>query len=150
MLVDQFKTIVNSFNSNGNSTWNFEYGADHWQNLKSSLVDEQQIQFILRQKYLLLLWKDRSFIINDQGAIEGCQYDGEFVLTVRSKISDPTYEYKYETNIKNLESQTEMIFNEFSDCDGWCIKKWKETEVENLWDDNMDGLKVSFTIEWKE
>lgn len=145
MLVQSLKEIVSQFVGQG-LKWEFEYGKEHWQNLQD-LPDDSLLPFAERVKYLMLLWKDRGFKLNPEGAIQGYTFDGEMVLLVRSKISDATYDYKYETHIKNLEAETERLFNGFSDCDGWTIKNWKEIEVENEFDTNMDGLKVRFSFE---
>lgn len=155
MLVENLKEIVTQFNSNIppstplKGKWNFSYGKEHWQNL-GDYEEDSTMPFENRQKYLLLLWKDRTFALNNQRAVQGYSFDGEMVLLVRSKISDESYNYKYETHIKNLEAQAERLFNGFSDCDGWNIKNWKEIEVENEFDTNMDGLKIRFTIEFEE
>lgn len=147
MLVESLKEIVNQFNIIG-LKWTFKYGKDDWQN-KGDYPKDDQLPFVERQKYLFLLWKDRGFVINKHGAVAGTKYDGEMVLLVRSKISDPTYEYKYETHIKNLEGECERLYNAFLDCDGWLITSWRETEVSNIYDTNMDGLKIKFTIEYE-
>lgn len=152
MLVENLKEIVNNLNANVpaltplKGKWNFNYGKDHWQNL-GDYVNDVQMDFEDRQKYLLLLWKDRNFVLNNFGGVQGYSFDGELVLLVRSKISDEDYNYKYETHIRKLEAEAEKLFNQFSDCDGWLIKNWKEIEVENEYDTNMDGLKIRFTIE---
>lgn len=152
MLVEKLKEVVSQINSTipvGTpelGKWNFNYGKDYWQN-RGDYVEDSALPFIDRQKYLLLLYKDRSFIINEAGAVEGYTFDGEIVFMVRSKISDEDYNYKYETHIKNLEAETERLFNLFDDCEGWLIKSWKETEVENSYDANMDGIKIRFSIQ---
>jgi len=97
----------------------------------------------------MLLWKDRDFLINSFGAVEGYIFDGEIILAVRSRLSDPDSEYKYETHIKNLELEVEKLFEDFTVCEEWTIKKWKEIEVQNEYDTNMDGLKVRFQFEFK-
>ncbi|MHC0442323.1 hypothetical protein [Flavobacterium sp. 3-210] len=150
MLVESLKQIVSQFNTATapNPKWTFKYGKDYWQN-RGDYPPDELLPFVDRQKYLFLLWKDRGFAINKHGAISGTRYDGEMVLLVRSKFSDPTYDYKYETHIKNLEAESERVYNAFSDCDGWTITAWKETEVENEYDTNMDGLKIKFTIEYE-
>jgi len=147
MLVESLKEIVNQFKIQG-LKWNFNYGKEYWQNL-GDYPDDGLLPFADRQKYLLLLWKDRTFAVNKHGAVTGYTFDGEMVLLVRSKISDPTYDYKYETHIKNLEAETERLFNAIPDCDGWTIKSWKEVEVENEFDTNMDGLKIRFSFEYE-
>jgi len=155
MLVETLQETVNSLNANIpiltplKGKWNFNYGKEHWQNLGDYVLDHE-LPFADRQKYLLLLWKDRGFSLDTNGSIKGLTFDGEMVLLVRSKISDPTYQYKYETHIKNLEALSEMLFNTFGECDGWLIKSWKEVEVSNEFDTNLDGLKIRFTIEFTE
>jgi hypothetical protein len=147
MLVESLEEVVSQFVAQG-LKWNFNYGKDHWQNT-GDYPEDAELPFAERQKYLLLLWKDRTFAVNKHGAVTGYTFDGEMVLLVRSKISDPTYDYKYETHIKNLEAETERLFNSIPDCDSWTIKAWKETEVENIYDANMDGLKIRFTFEYE-
>ncbi len=149
MLVENLKNIVGSLNAlTVEPKWNFKYGKDEWQNLGDYQKDEE-LPFADRQKYLLLLWKDRGFTINKHGAITSYRYSGEMVLLVRSKFSDPTYEYKYETHIKNLEAESERIYNAFLECDGWSISAWSEIEVSNIYDTNMDGLKIKFSIDYE-
>lgn len=154
MLVESLQQTVDLFNADiSNLTplkgkWNFNYGKEHWQNLGDYPLDAE-LPFTDRQKYLLLLWKDRTFNLDTNGSVKGYNFDGEMVLLVKSKISDEDYNFKYETHIKNLEALTERLFNTFSDCDGWTIKAWKEIEVENEFDTNMDGLKIRFTVEYE-
>ncbi len=142
MLVEKLKDISEV------AGWQFNYGADHWQNLQD-LPDDTDLEFSERQKYLMLLWKDRDFILNDYSAITGCRFDGEMVLCVRSKIQDPDYNFKYEEYIKHLESETEKMFDAFSVCDDWTVKAWRETEVSNQYDTNIDGLKIKFTMTYE-
>jgi hypothetical protein len=147
MLVESLKEVVSQFVAQG-LKWNFNYGKEHWQNL-GDYIDDAELPFVDRQKYLFLLWKDRTFAVNKHGAVTSYSFDGEMVLLVRSKLNDPTYDYKYETHIKNLEAETEKLFNAIPDCDGWTIKSWKESEVSNIYDANMDGLKIRFTFEYE-
>jgi hypothetical protein len=148
MLVEKIKHIINQFENQG-LNWDFNYGKEHWQNLKDFKLDAA-LPFQNRQKHLLLLWKDRTATLNNYGTEEGSVFDGEMVLLVRSKISEKDYNYKYETHIKNLESETKRLMNQLSTCDGWILKTWKEIEVENEFDTNLDGLKIRFTIEFHE
>lgn len=141
MLVERLKEACDSIG------WNFDYGKDFWQNLKD-LPDDGSLPFNERAKYLMLLWRHREFILNDYGAIVGYTFNGEIVLSVRSKFSDPSFDYKYETHIKNLEIETEKIFDNFTSCEEWTIKKWGDDEVENEYDTNLDGLKIRFTVEF--
>ena len=139
MLVERLKEACD------NVEWEFNYGRGHWQNLLD-VPDDSDQPFADRKKYFLLLWKDRDFKLNDYGAIDGYIFDGELVLCVRSKLSDEDYNEKYETHIKNLELEIEKIFDNITSCEQWLITRWKEIEVENEYDTNLDGLKVRFQI----
>jgi hypothetical protein len=140
MLVEKVESIA------GALSLAFAYGKDGWQNMADHADDADQ-DFADRQKYCKLLWKDRTPTLNEFGAEEKEVFDGEMVLLVRSRISDPDYRHKYDTHIKGLEAIAKQFQNEFSDCDGLTVKYWKETEVSNMYDTNMDGLKVTFKIE---
>lgn len=142
MLVEKIKSIAETV-----LNWNFKYGKDHWQN-KEDYPDDSLLDFEERQKYLLLLWKDRDKIKNKHGATVGYIFTGSMLLSVRSKFNDPSYIYKYETHIKNLEALADQLEEQFFECDDWTVKAWKEIEVENQFDTNMDGLKINFTIEY--
>lgn len=139
MIVDKFKEIA------ARLEYHFDYGPSHWINL-NDLEDDTEAEWNDRKKILLLLWKDRDFKLNEYGAIDEYKFTGEFLLTVRSKLSDGNYMFRYEEYIKRLELLIEDVFNVFDDCDGWVIYRWKESEVTNQYDTNLDGIKVSFTI----
>jgi hypothetical protein len=151
MLTEKLTEITAELNQSEliqpSEIWNFVDGNNEWQNL-GDYPEDAGLEFTKRKKYLLLLWKDREHIINDLGAVQGFTFTGDMILSVRSKISDPTYHYKYEQHIKNLYSVSERLLNCFDDCDGFTIKRWKESEVIDTFDTNMDGLKISFTIEY--
>ena len=139
MIVEKLKAIATT---NG---WTFDYGPPHWMNLHQ-LPDESEKSFEERTKYLFLLWKDNDYKINEYGAIEGNTYTGEAMFTVRSKLSDGTYMYKYEEHIKKLEELIKTLYQGFQGCDGWKITRWKTIEVTDEYDTNLDGLKIEFTI----
>ncbi len=143
MLIEKLKEVA------GLIGWEFNYGKGHWQNLQD-LPDDSTKLFEERNKYFLLLWKDREKTKNKYGATTGYIYTGEFLLVVRSRQDDEDYNYKYETHIKNLENESDKFESYFYGCDNYVIKRWKEIEVENMYDPNLDGLKIQFTIEYAE
>ena len=151
MLVEKIQEIIEDFNLSEliqpSKIWNFNYGSNEWQNL-GDYPDDVDLPFQERKKYLLLLWKDRDLIINDQGGTEGATFTGDMILSLRSKLSDPSFEYKYDTHIKNLEAVSERFKESFIGCDNFIVRKWKEVTVNDVYDTNMDGLKISFTIEF--
>ncbi|CAA0254414.1 hypothetical protein V2605_03520 [Tenacibaculum maritimum] len=142
MLVEKLKEVTNLIG------WEFNYGKGHWQNLQD-LPDDSDSEFEERKKYFLLLWKDRVFKLNEYSAIEGYEYQAEAILCVRSNIHDEDYNFKYEEHISKLEQEVGKMFEEFTSCDNWTIKRWKEIEVENQYDTNLDGIKIQFTFSYE-
>ncbi len=143
MIVDKLKEICEV------NAWFFNYGKEHWQNL-NDFKDDSENTGQCQQKYFLLIWKDRTFKLNDYSEIEGYSWEGEFVFCVRSKLSDKDQNQKYEQRVKYLESEIEKVFEHFGICDEWEVKSWKELEVYDSYDTNVDGLKVRFKIEINE
>ncbi|WP_298118108.1 hypothetical protein [Flavobacterium sp.] len=142
---------VNSYNapSPAEPLFHYTYGKDHWQNLCDHEKDGQ-LPFEERNKYFKLLWVDEEPTFNQYSAIETIKYDGELLILASSKISDATYQYKFETHIENLKALAYDFQEKLSsDCDGWLIKAWRIVEVENIYDNNLDGVKVRFTIQNK-
>lgn len=140
MLIEKLKQVSKQLG------WEFNYGKGHWQNIQD-LPDDGDLPFAQRKKYFLLLWKDREKIKGGYGETTGYRFTGEFLLVVRSRMSDEDYNYKYETHIKNLESEANKFDGAINDCDDFVVARWKEIEVENMYDTNMDGLKIQFTVE---
>lgn len=149
MLTEKLKEIVTQYNAPNPDIpiWKFVDGPTEWQNL-GDYPEDQNEDWVVRKKYLLLLWKDREHLIGEYSSVTGYSFTGEMIISVRSKITDPTYSYKYETHIKNLYSESERLMNMASDCGGFEVKRWKDTEVIDQFDTNMDGLKISFTLEY--
>lgn len=141
MLVEKIKAIA------ADNGWTFTYGPEAWQNLKDHPLDDK-VEFADRKKHLKLLWKDRSHKVDKYGTTYGYTFTGEMLLLVRSKISDSSYNYKYETHIKNLEVLSEVLKDSFSICEPFVVRNWVEIEVTDLFDNNLDGFKIKFTIDY--
>ncbi|TXK78699.1 hypothetical protein [Mesonia sp. K4-1] len=139
--TDQFATTVLGYK--------FQYGAAHWQNLLDA-NDDTHLSFADKMKYLLFLWHDEEDKLNEYGATEGYTYTGELLLMVRSKLSDESQETKYNDAVKYLKSEASKVLDGFINCDGYRVMRWKKIEVYDEFDTNMDGLKIQFTIEFKE
>lgn len=148
MLVERLEELIDDFNfpTDPVKLWHFNYGKEYWQNLQD-LPNDAEIPFAERNKYVLLLWQDVDPKFNEFGVVESNTITGELLLMVRSKISDEDYNYKYQTHIKNLHAESANMVENFSVCDDWLIKRWKQIEVENAFDTNLDGLKIQFTLE---
>lgn len=138
-----FKELIQSKAEDAN--YEFNYGADHWQNLLDK-VDDLELPFAERQKLVLLLWQDEQYLLNDYGAKIGSEFEGEFMFVVRSRIGDESYDTKYEDAIKHLKDLASSFFDVLTDCTGFDVTFWKEIEVENQYDTNFDGLKIRIKI----
>lgn len=124
----------------------YSYGKDHWQNLADHEKDGA-LPFEERNKYFKLLWVDEDFQFNEFSSVIGCKFDGELLILASSKLSDPTYKYKYETHIKKLKEYAQAFQKKLLDCDNWNILNWKVIEVENIYDNNLDGIKIRFLMQ---
>lgn len=146
MLVERIQEIVGNINSaNENELYHFNYGAAHWQNV-NDFPDDGELPFEERNKYVLLLWQDRDKKFNEYGSLTGYEFTGEMLLVVRSQIMDADYNDKYERHIKDLYAESDKMDSDFNSCEEWLVTRWKEIEVENVYDTNVDGLKILFTL----
>jgi hypothetical protein len=146
-LQEKIKELVNGMNAPepAQPLFHYAYGKDHWQNLCDHDKDGQ-LPFEQRNKYFKLLWVDEDDVLNEYSAVEGCNYSGELLILASSKLSDASYEYKFETHIKKLKELANSFRDKISDCDNWIVKSWTKVEVENIYDNNLDGIKVRFRI----
>ncbi|MGV3695511.1 hypothetical protein [Flavobacterium sp.] len=147
MLQEKIESTVLSFNAPApaEALFHYAYGKDHWQNLADHKKDAA-LPFEERSKYFKLLWVDDDPKFNSFSGIEGMKYDGELLILASSKMDDPSYAYKYDTHIKKLKELAYAFADKLTGCDNYQILSWKITEVENLFDNNLDGIKVRFTI----
>lgn len=138
-MVDFLKDISKKLN------YHFCYGKMHWQNLGDFPLQYDML-WEERKKYFHLIFVNRTNQFNDFNAIDTINFEGTFILSVRSKITDQDYEFKHEHNIKGLQLEIESILKNITACSSMQITRWKETEVEDMFDANLDGLKIDFTI----
>ncbi len=140
MIVDQTEQIA------ARLEMVYQYGAMHWQNLIDA-DDDTGSDFENKTKYLLLLWHDEEDDLNEYGGCEGFIFTGEMLLMVRSNLSDESQETKYRNAVSYLKYVANELRDQYIDCEGYRVKKWKKIEVYDEFDTNMDGLKIQFTIE---
>ena len=139
MLAEKIKEISNTLG------WKFNQGSDVWQNLVD-FADDSEKPFEEKQIYCLLLWNDDETIFNDFSTPTRINFTGEFVLVVRSRMDDVDYNQKYDNHIKNLKKVLQNFYNQFGLCEDFNISRAKESEVVNVYDNNLDGVKVNYSI----
>lgn len=145
MLNQKIKSTVELYNEEFPDLFHYSYGKDEWQNLADHPKDDDK-PFVERNKYFKLLWVDDDPVFNSYSAPERIKHDGELLILASSKISDPSYDYKYETHIKKLKELAMEFCDKIADCDNYVVTRWKIIEVENIYDNNLDGVKVQFSI----
>lgn len=124
----------------------YKGGDDFWQNLGDYPEDSEK-PFEQRNKYVFFRPGLEKGNVNGFGAIESFDIDSQLVLAVRSKLSDPTYEYKYETHIKPLKRIAKAFIEEFGLCDGYTLKSFSMIPVTDVYDTNMDGWMIKFVMQ---
>lgn len=146
-LQETLKETVDGYNVGlQNPLFHYAYGKDHWQNICDHEKDGQ-LPFEERNKYIKLLYVDEDPQFNQFNGIEKIAYTGECLFLASSHLADPSYEYKFETHIKKLKDFCYELRDTLTDCGSNLeIIKWTITEVENIYDNNLDGVKVKFTI----
>jgi hypothetical protein len=147
MLQEKIEETVNSYNEAvpDEPLFHYSYGKDHWQNLCDHAKDGL-LPFEERSKYFKLLYVDEDDTLNEYSAVVGTTYTGEIIILASSMISDTNYEYKFETHIKHCKALADKFRDDLAGCDGWHVRKWSKTEVENIYDNNLDGIKVRFVM----
>jgi hypothetical protein len=150
MIVDKLKSIAQSLG------FIWDYGSESWQNL-NDFEDDTNKDGLLpeplaadtegdQQVYMMLLYKDADKKFDAFNNVISVAYSGEIILAVKSLLNQRDYNFKYEYRIKQVESKTESVLNQITDCEGLYVESWKEVEVSNAFDTNVDGLKISFRI----
>jgi len=118
--------------------WTFSYGNRANHNLIRSSLDDNKI-------YLLLDPVRISQPSDEFGGVKETVFTGNFILGIQSTI-DKTYEEKYEDNIKPLKNNELPKIKTLLNCGDYEITAWSFFEDINLYDTNLDGLVVSYTI----
>jgi len=142
MLVEKIKQIANTRN------FKFMIGDEQWQNLIDA-ADDVDLPFEEKQVYLLLFQEKENRTYGDFSVKDDTR-SATFLLAVRSKISDPSFDFKYDNHIKPLkELAREIEDNDFGICDdmnlrSYSIEGWRE----NYLDANFDCVEVRLSIEY--
>lgn len=140
MLVQKVKEICNV------KGLTYKGGDDFWLNL-SDYPEDADLPFEERQKYVFLRPANEKGNINGYGAIESFDIDFNIVLAVRSKLSDESFDYKFDTHIKKLKPIARDFIESFSSCDGFLLKAFSMSIVTDVYDTNMDGYLIKILME---
>jgi hypothetical protein len=130
-MYEFFKNIAES---NG---FVFEYGRSDYQNLYNEEISGGTVHLFVDPITI-----DSSF--SDVGN-ESQTYSGKFMLLISSDV-DETYEDKYNDYIKPLINSAIQTLKDELICSEMEINKFQMMEVINLFDYNLDGVLVSYSI----
>ena len=129
-MYDFFKYIADT---NG---WGFEYGRADYQNLEREI--EANKVYLFADPIII----DSKF--SDLGS-ETLSYSGQFMLLLSSDV-DEAYEDKYNDYIKPLLTDGLQILKDDMACSDYQITTFRVIEVINLFDQNFDGVLVSYSV----
>ena len=80
--------------------------------------------------------------------VESREYSGSFMVLISSDIEKGDYEARYLGEIKPLLDVAMLAIKDGLKCNGnITINVWRTVEVINLFDYNMDGIVVTYTVE---
>lgn len=130
MMYDFLKNIATDNN------WKFECSRSDYQNL----YDGMEISKI--HLFVDPITIDSTF--SNSGS-ETKTYTGKFMLLVSSDV-DEDYATKYIDHIKPLITDSTQIIKDGLLCSDYEINKFQTIEVINLFDVNLDGVLVNYSI----
>lgn len=116
--------------------WGFHYGRQDYQNLNDDIPEG------VVQMYVDPIQTDSSF--TDVGN-EMLSYSGKLMLLLSSDV-DEDYQQKYINYIKPLFEDTRNLFIGAFACSDYEINSFKTVEIINLFDSNLDGLMITYSV----
>ncbi|GLB53040.1 hypothetical protein NBRC110019_20800 [Neptunitalea chrysea] len=142
MLVEKLKEIASA------RGMSFQMGDEHWQNLLD-VADDANKPFAEKVVHMLLFSEKEATAYGTFGT-EKETYSAVFLLAVKSAMTDPDFDYKYEAYIQPLKLLAKSIEKEeFTMCENlvltnYSIEGWRE----NYLDANVDCVEVHITAEY--
>lgn len=120
------------------NNWIFTYARHDYQNLVNDVDNTDKI-------YLFLDPVQTSNEFDEYGDLQAISYSGSFLL-LKSSEFDEGYEERYISHIKPLIDSALKSITDSLSCTSVGIQSWNTTEVINLFDMNMDGIVVKYTV----
>jgi hypothetical protein len=115
--------------------WVFEYARTDFQNLADIEYDKVHL-------FVDPISTESKF--SDSGS-ETLTYSGKFMLLLSSDV-DEEYQDKYEQHIKPLFAGAGALLKDAFACSDYQLNLYKSLEVINLFDQNFDGLLITYSI----
>lgn len=132
-MYDLLKAIATA------NSYNFVYGRSDFQNL----ADDMDTGLV----YIFLDPVATDKVYDDFNRVEAKTYSGAFTLLVSSDIDKGDYEQRYIDEIKPLIDGALVVIEDALKCGGSInFNTWRELEVINLFDYNLDGLSITYNV----
>lgn len=122
-----------------NNNWVFEYGRRDFQNLYND-VDRNQIHLFCDP-----IATNTTF--NEYNIAEKINYSGSFLLLIDSDV-DEDYQTKYINHLKPMFDDSLKLIQSQIRCEDLNIENWQSTEAINIFDQNLDGLIITYSISY--
>ena len=120
------------------NNWIFNYARSDYQNLLHDVEEDKT--------YLFLDPVQIQHSFDEFQEPEVKTYNGTFLI-LQSSDFDGDYDEKYLKHIKPLiDNHLKVIQKEFS-CSQYTVNQWNTTEIINLFDQNLDGILVNYSVE---
>ena len=116
--------------------WGFEYARQDYQNLYTEIEDGKVKMFCDP------IITDSKF--SDSGN-ETFSYSGKLMLLLSSDV-DEDYQDKYAEYIQPLFSNSRQTLVNAFGCSNYQVTVFKTVEVINLFDQNFDGLLITYSV----
>lgn len=120
------------------NSYGFTYARKDFQNL------HDVVETVNPHIFLDPVQTDKAF--GEYNQVERKTYTGSFMILLSSDI-DEDYDTRYQTYIKPLIDTALGTISTAISCDeSLQLTNWRETEVINVFDYNMDGILVTYTV----
>lgn len=131
-MYDLLKNISTTNN------WDFTYAKRDWANLYDE-VENGKVKIFLDPV-------ETNYTYGEYNQVYSKTYTGSFLILLSSDIDDGDYEQRYIDYIKPLITGASDTLKNSLLCEEINIGSWREQEVINIFDFNLDGLIVTYSI----
>ncbi len=122
------------------NSYPFVYARKDYANLFDEL-EQPDIPHIFLDAVVI----DSTF--DEQNGAESKTYSGSFMILASSDIDEEDYDIRYQTYMKPLLSGASETIKTAIQCDGSVIiTTWREIEIINVFDYNLDGIVVTYSL----
>lgn len=132
-MYDKLKSIAETNN------WVFTYARKDYSNLYDEDID-------VNIPHLFVDPIELDEIFDEYNNVESTNYNGSFMLLLSSDIDEEDYNSRYQKYIKPIINTSLQSIKDELQCEEITIQSWRVVEVIDVFDFNLDGVLVTFSI----